>query len=95
MHGRKLTLNEVNDEKVNYHFTFNHAQICEKVFIYHKFLIQKLKYDSDMKIRICFDIGIMPFEKKNHIKGDLWIRTHNRQEESQGTRDLTTRSYNR
>ena len=37
MHGQKLTLNEVNEEKINYHFTFNHAQIYEDVFIYHNF----------------------------------------------------------
>ena len=32
MHGQKLTLNEVDKEKINYHFNFNCAQAYEKVF---------------------------------------------------------------
>ena len=38
MHGRKLTLNEVDKEKINYRFNFNCVQVCGKVFIYHSFL---------------------------------------------------------
>ena len=37
MHGRKLTLNEVDKEKINYRFSFNCVQVYEKVFIYHNF----------------------------------------------------------
>ena len=37
MHGRKLTLNEVDKEKINYHFNFNCVQVYEKIFIYHNF----------------------------------------------------------
>ena len=33
----KWTLNEVDKEKINYHFNFNCARACEKVFIYHNF----------------------------------------------------------
>ena len=32
MHGRKLTLSEVDKEKINYRFNFNCAQAYEKVF---------------------------------------------------------------
>ena len=39
MHARKVTLNEVDKEKINYRFNFNCAQAYEKVFI---FLIQEL-----------------------------------------------------
>ena len=37
MHGRKLTLNEVDKEKINYYFNFNCAWVYEKVFMYHNF----------------------------------------------------------
>ena len=37
MHGRKLTLNEVDKEKINYRFNFNCVRVYGKVFIYHNF----------------------------------------------------------
>ena len=37
MHGRKLILNEMGKEKINYHFNFNSAQAYEKVFWYFLF----------------------------------------------------------
>ena len=38
MHGRKLTLNEVDKEKIKYHFNLtDNVRVYEKVFIYHNF----------------------------------------------------------
>ena len=37
MDGQKLTLNEVDKEKINYRFNFNCVQVYEKVFICHNF----------------------------------------------------------
>ena len=49
MHGQKLTLNEVNKEKINYHLIFNRVQINEKVFVYHNFP-QLSRYFSEAEL---------------------------------------------
>ena len=62
MHGQKLTLNEVDKEKINYRFNFNCAQAYEKVFVFLVLVVTILVSNSALSYKLHFSLNLsVPF----------------------------------